>query len=1063
MQPGCTPIDECSTPLFDDWDAQQSPSLNRGVTFHAFGATREYRRRPPLDSKRSFDVNVPSGIASSEASDTTLASKYHVEHDMRALQVQVLQDVAQRHAQLILRHTGSTVPRRRTKPHPLSRMLTHLARRGMLQDDVPAQLEKQVQKKSTDLFLRSPLHSLAVRDFGARLLTVTTYTEHRLYKYDAVKFEGLDKNEAVKFEDEESRKMSSALFGEEAADDQVDDQVFRVLDVVDPNTFVVEMPNHDGTVWRDGAVEVKDAAITTQLNMYKLVPEVIMPLTTIVEVVLPIQGLQDVRELLNALPPEPKPMTLTHSVELLHLSGVKRLTKGLSIHGRLRADGHVRRAYWTKGIPLFTNSWLGTVGQPCTNCDREIGFRFQAVRNFSIISLGRQVVDDIGDSVQVSLWSCETRERLACVVVGPLSPRENDYAFESLRDRVWIRCGKSYALSFACRATMTDKWFEDVAEKFEVRSHMTPELVENLEGWHCEGEGYPNVSDGLLNQAGMLNFKMQWSRTGPPLGFAETETFATRDQVKNLQDGDWIVLRQGVSYAELLKKTSPARQGHPIKDFISHTWGEPTTDFLKSLQRARCRSCWVCPFAVNQHEVDLEDDLKNTPFYKALDSVKKASGRVLMVLDEDATPLSRIWCVYEIFVTAQLGLRFEMATSQGLMNLGPSWKKNLQRKINSFKLDEAVATVEADRLKILQEIRGNRSPAEADIQVERLVLRVVSQNATFGLYRRLTESEEVSFAIPWFAYWGQKVLNFIFRCSVKIDPVVVVVIVIVALHELYSFIKFPHWGRVANWRKSQSKGLLFFTVYSLVQCVLMITVAMRFILDLVDESPVKVITDLVHDGVFGRETSRLFSVFVCLRMLPWALLVAVQTATPFVHYGGFDGHVYYQAAPRFGFATACVCIAINSEYYIKTGKYIEGLRMLIQANIVTWIVALLANMVTRFSTQIISASCRRLLGFVTAATSIIVTLVCATLVLLDDSEDATVGLCGMALFLLSRLWMVVVFDMRPVWYDMRRRGCNFLVTYLPVFWVRRRDSSASFPRYLGSTGTYDIDSFESAL
>uniref|UniRef100_A0A7S1AFP9 Uncharacterized protein n=1 Tax=Noctiluca scintillans TaxID=2966 RepID=A0A7S1AFP9_NOCSC len=1063
MQPGCTPIDECSTPLFDDWDAQRTAAaLNRGLTFHGFGATREYRRRPPLDSKRSFDVNVPSGATSSEVVDNILVSKYHVEHDMRALQVQVLQDVAQRHAQLILRHTGSTVPRRRTKPHPLSRMLTHLARRGMLQDDVPAQLERQVQKKSTDLFLRSPLHSLAVRDFGARLLTVTTYTEHRLYKYDAVKFESLDKTDAVKFEDDESCKLSSALFGEEAAEDQVDHQVLQVLDVVDPNTFVVEVPNHDGTVWRDGAVEVKDATITTQLNMYKLVPEVIMPLTTIVEVVLPIQGLQDVRELLNALPPEPKPMTLTHSVELLHLSGVKRLTKGLSIHGRLRADGHVRRAYWTKGIPLFTNSWLGTLGQPCTNCDREIGFRFQAVRNFSIISLGRQVVDDIGDTVQVSLWSCETRERLASVVVGPLSPRENDYAFESVKDRVWIRCGKGYALSFRCRGTMMDKWYEDVAEKFEVRSHMTPELVENLEGWHCEGEGYPNVSNGLLKQAGMLNFKMQWGRCGPPLGFAEAETFATRDQVKNLQDGDWIVLRQGVSYAELLKKTSPARQGYPIKDFISHTWGEPTTDFLKSLQRARCRSCWVCPFAVNQHEVDLEDDLKNTPFYKALDSVKKASGRVLMVLDEDATPLSRIWCVYEIFVTAQLGLRFEMATSQGLMNLGPSWKNNLQRKINSFKLDEAVATVEADRIKILQEIRGNRSPAEADIQVERLVLRVVSQNATFGLYRRLTESEEVLFAIPWFAYWGQKVLEFIVRGSVSIDLVVGLVIGIVAVHEVYSFIKFPHWGRVANWRKSQSKGLLFFTAYSLVQCALMITVAMSFILDLID-FPKSVISQLVDKGVFRETTSCLFTVYVCLRMLPWALLVAVQTATPFVHYGGFDGHVYYQAAPRFGFATACVCIAINSDYSKNTETYIPGLRMLIQANIVTWIVALLANLVTRFSTQIISGSCRRLLGFVTAATFIIVTLVCATFLHLYDSPDARVGLCGMALFLLSRLWMVLVFDMRPVWYDMRRRGGNFLVTYLPVFLVRRRDSSASCPRYLGSTGTYDVDSFESAL
>ena len=86
--------------------------------------------------------------------------------------------------------------------------------------------------------------------------------------------------------------------------------------------------------------------------------------------------------------------------------------------------------------------------------------------------------------------------------------------------------------------------------------------------------------------------------------------------------------------------------------FVSHWWGEPVLDFIKCTEaHARVRelgegACyWVCAYANNQHELgkDIGIDPQDSSFYQAL----LLCDGVLVVLDENATPFTRIWCDFE--------------------------------------------------------------------------------------------------------------------------------------------------------------------------------------------------------------------------------------------------------------------------------------------------------------------------------------------------------------------------------------------------------------------------------
>ena len=150
-----------------------------------------------------------------------------------------------------------------------------------------------------------------------------------------------------------------------------------------------------------------------------------------------------------------------------------------------------------------------------------------------------------------------------------------------------------------------------------------------------------------------------------PEGFAETEQWITRQQAEeqvSSTGGVYVVLGKGESWSESV------RRARRITDFISHNWSGSCKDLVDTLVAARVRTAWICTLAVNQHAVpSLSGPFCNTPFYQALDQMQ-GKGRVVMVLDRDASTLTRIWCIFEVWVSTKLQLDFQMYLPSGEVN-----------------------------------------------------------------------------------------------------------------------------------------------------------------------------------------------------------------------------------------------------------------------------------------------------------------------------------------------------------------------------------------------------------
>lgn len=100
--------------------------------------------------------------------------------------------------------------------------------------------------------------------------------------------------------------------------------------------------------------------------------------------------------------------------------------------------------------------------------------------------------------------------------------------------------------------------------------------------------------------------------------------------------------------------------------FVSHWWGEPVENFIQCLRiHQRIRNIkpayWVCAYCNNQHElgVELSPNPCETSFYKAM---QQCMG-VVLVLDDQATPFTRIWCSFEASLCiTNPALKFDIAT-----------------------------------------------------------------------------------------------------------------------------------------------------------------------------------------------------------------------------------------------------------------------------------------------------------------------------------------------------------------------------------------------------------------
>lgn len=187
-----------------------------------------------------------------------------------------------------------------------------------------------------------------------------------------------------------------------------------------------------------------------------------------------------------------------------------------------------------------------------------------------------------------------------------------------------------------------------------------------------------------------------------------------------------------LSYAELAGPTE-------VVWFVSHYWGMPLRHFIEAISShsqsraaaAILPSYWVCTFSNNQWEVEEElgkGDWQDSSFFKALRSAcwflypgtpEKSKNRLpkcsrltwdrqnvptfyipgifrccklfrshtckgtLMIIDEQALPFHRAWCLFEVLQTVlrcqedQDFTGFSLGTSSGVLNEGAVKKRRL--------------------------------------------------------------------------------------------------------------------------------------------------------------------------------------------------------------------------------------------------------------------------------------------------------------------------------------------------------------------------------------------------
>lgn len=155
-------------------------------------------------------------------------------------------------------------------------------------------------------------------------------------------------------------------------------------------------------------------------------------------------------------------------------------------------------------MPFFNGSWPGTRN----DWTGDVGISFVAEFNCTITALGRAADVALSETATVTLWLTESQEALATVDVGPCSPVEGQYAFETLSPGIEVQVGREYRLTQRCRGRMLDKWFDGRAAAEEVAAQSALPYAKFLGGVCRNNYGFPTREDGEFRRAGMVNFKV---------------------------------------------------------------------------------------------------------------------------------------------------------------------------------------------------------------------------------------------------------------------------------------------------------------------------------------------------------------------------------------------------------------------------------------------------------------------------------------------------------------------------------------------------------------------------
>eukprot|EP00434_Breviolum_minutum_P004676 symbB.v1.2.004123.t1/scaffold205.1/size269685/12 len=210
-----------------------------------------------------------------------------------------------------------------------------------------------------------------------------------------------------------------------------------------------------------------------------------------------------------------------------------------------------------------------------------------------------------------------------------------------------------------------------------------------------------------------------------------------------------LTQKDRVSYAELVGAST-------LNWFVSHYWGMKVRHFMEALQRHGLHvsgdegtknsvAYWVCTFSNSQHHIveELgEGEICNSSFFRAMHD-RSCQGTV-MVLDEEALPLQRAWCLFEVFQTFRRSkkdeesLRYEgfvMTTSSGVLSAGGGGTDlcmAVAERLAVLDLRRAEATNDKD-LEMIHDLVEN---APGGFDAINALVRVSIRDALLTVYRR---------------------------------------------------------------------------------------------------------------------------------------------------------------------------------------------------------------------------------------------------------------------------------------------------------------------------------------
>ena len=220
------------------------------------------------------------------------------------------------------------------------------------------------------------------------------------------------------------------------------------------------------------------------------------------------------------------------------------------------------------------------------------------------------------------------------------------------------------------------------------------------------------------------------------------------------------------SYCDLLKLQIHPAYGAVATVFISHAWKYKFLDVVDALlyhfRDAPETIVWFDLFTNNQHmSAHMNFDWWSTTFKSAIAEF----GHTVMVMSpwNDPIPLTRAWCLWEVYCTAATNSQFELAmtqsaTEQFYHDVSQNPKQELDKMLATIDVRRSECSKPEDQVLILDAVNASIGCADLNALVfERLrcwVMKSLNQKLDQGDFSSL--NEELSFVNALASvYYGQ--------------------------------------------------------------------------------------------------------------------------------------------------------------------------------------------------------------------------------------------------------------------------------------------------------------------